>query len=222
MKHIATLRVPATSANLGPGFDAMGMALALWNTFDLYADSSVDSIVVDTNGEGAGIHPTGKRHLVASILLDEYPQARQLRIVCRNLVPSGSGLGSSSTATLAGVLLAACLRAGAPGAQPDARAMQTALARAVAIEGHGDNVAPALLGGLVLVAEDGPCLIARQVPIAPLTVAVCVPEVHFLTEHARAALPAVYSRADAVFNIARGALVVEALRHRRSGHCSGR
>jgi homoserine kinase len=195
----------------------MGLALDLWNTFELYEDAQVRGIVVETHGEGADALPADGSHLVIRTMVEElnlhapfYPRNAHYRVVCRNDVPCGSGLGSSSTATLAGLILARRILDGA-GALNDA-ARQRVLARAFEIEGHGDNVAPALLGGLVAVTSHGDAVIAEKLSVAPLTAVVCVPQLHFLTSHARSVLPTQYSRADSVFNIGRVSLVVEALR----------
>lgn len=211
------IRVPATSANLGPGFDAMGIALDLWNTFELREDPSVQGIAVETHGEGAGVLANDSGHLVVRTMVEELQmhapfdvRSVNCRIVCTNAVPVGSGLGSSSTATLAGLMLARHLAE--PASLQSEAGRQRILARACEIEGHGDNVAPALLGGLVVVAIRDGQPVAERIATAPLTVTVCVPQVHFLTSHARSVLPTSYSRADAVFNIGRAALVVEALR----------
>lgn len=211
------LSVPATSANLGPGFDAMGIALNLWNTFELRVDPTVNGIAVETHGEGADVLPTDSGHLVVRTMIEELslhapfdPRAVHYRIVCHNAVPCGSGLGSSSTATLAGLMLARHVLE--PASLHSAAGRQRILSRAFDIEGHGDNVAPALLGGLVVVTSRDGAVVAEKIPTPPLTVTVCVPQLHFLTSHARSVLPPTYSRADAVFNLGRAALVVEALR----------
>ncbi|MCX6017817.1 MAG: homoserine kinase [Chloroflexi bacterium] len=211
------IHVPATSANLGPGFDAMGIALDLWNTFELREDPAVQGIAVETRGEGAGVLAADSGHLVVRTMLEELSlhapfdvRSAHYRVICTNAVPVGSGLGSSSTATLAGLMLARHLLE--PASLNSAAGRQRILARACEIEGHGDNVAPALLGGLVVVAMRDGQPVAENIPMVPTTVTVCVPQLHFLTSHARAVLPATYSRADAVFNIGRAALVVEALR----------
>jgi homoserine kinase len=217
MKRRLRVRVPATSANLGPGFDSLGLALDLWNTFDLYDDETARGVLVETRGEGAEQLPVDGSHLVVRTMVEELslhtpfdPRAAQFRLICDNAVPCGSGLGSSSTATLGGLMLARALLD--PEGHTSAAGRRRILGRAVEIEGHGDNVAPALLGGLVAVSGAGEDVITCAVPVAPLTVVVCVPQMHFLTSHARSVLPTSYSRADAVFNIGRAALVVEALR----------
>jgi homoserine kinase len=223
------VRIPATSANLGPGFDCMGMALDLWNTFELHEAAPGQGIVVESHGEGAATLPTGPTNLVAQTMLaelnrltddgrrttdhapDPHPSSvvrhpSSFRIVCRNAIPCASGLGSSSTAVLAGLIFAHTLARG----HMD---RDVVLARATSLEGHGDNVGPALYGGLLLISYDGATVVAERVELAPLRVVVCVPEFNFLTSEARAALPKTVSRADAVFNAGRAMLVAEALRN---------
>ena len=206
------VRIPATTANLGPGFDCMGLALDLWNTFELHLGG--DGIAVETHGEGASWLPVDATNLTAAVLRDELgddaPEA--FRVVCHNAVPAASGLGSSSTATLAGVLFAHALRNAQRGEDPAELDMAAVLERAVAIEGHGDNVAPALLGGFVVVVPDEKGVLVQRVPHVPVKTVVCVPEFKYLTSDARAALPSSYSKADAIFNIGRAMLVAEALR----------
>ena len=114
MKFIAS--VPATSANLGPGFDSLGLALNLWNRFELQPFSGNQPITIETLGEGSNLLPTDQTHLAAQILLNEISRLATLagistnfpnfRLICHNQVPAGSGLGSSSTAVLGGLMLA--------------------------------------------------------------------------------------------------------------------
>ncbi|MBL8086777.1 MAG: homoserine kinase [Chthonomonas sp.] len=219
------VRIPATTANLGPGFDCMGLALDLWNTFSLHLSGAPGSVRVETVGEGATTLPTDATHLVARTMIDEtwpgmLPTDTGILIRCHNDVPAGSGMGSSSTAVLAGLIFASALAAHALH-RGDAQKvletvqstenMQRVLERAIKLEGHGDNVAPALLGGLILVVPNGSAVV-RRVEFSPLKVVVCVPDYKFLTVDARAALPTQYSKADAVFNIGHAVLVLEALR----------
>jgi homoserine kinase len=209
------VRVPATTANLGPGFDCMGLALDLWNHFELHLGG--ETVTVETHGEGAGRLPTDARHLVAATFMEEAaaqgrPAPAGFRVVCHNGVPPASGLGSSSTAILAGVILAqAWLREGQD-QDPAAVDSTTILERATALEGHGDNVAPALLGGFVIVVPDENGVITRRMPMLEMKAVVCVPDFNYLTADARAALPSSYSKADAIHNIGRAMLVAEALR----------
>ena len=223
-----SVRIPATSANLGPGFDCMGMALDLWNEFELHSTPGEGDICVEGSGEGADSLPTGRTNLIAQTMLDELArlnvinhlhsqdenrqssivnrQSYTYRIICRNNIPCGSGLGSSSTAVLAGLIFAHGLKFGY--VDP-----KTVLLRATAVEGHGDNVGPALYGGLLLISYDGTTIVSEHVDLPPLQVVVCVPDYHFLTSEARAALPKTLTRTDAVFNIGRAMLVAEALRN---------
>jgi homoserine kinase len=194
----------------------MGLALDLWNTFELHVGRG-DGIEVVSHGEGADRLPKDATNLTASILLSELksmgiPAPRRCEIVCHNTIPCASGLGSSSTATLAGLMFAQAIALEAKIRDPAAIDMDLVLARAVAIEGHGDNVAPALLGGFVIVVPDATGVLTQRIPHVPMKTVVCVPDFAYLTSEARAALPLSYSKADAIFNIGRAMLVAEALR----------
>lgn len=195
----------------------MGVALDLWNTFELH-QADKPGITVESHGEGADVLPNDKSHLVVRTMIDEITAYTPFdvkhvayHIVCNNAVPCGSGLGSSSTATLAGLLFANALLDphGFLGPAGQARILE----RAFEIEGHGDNVAPALLGGLVIVAGKDDSVVTRRLDLPPTKVVVCVPAFYFMTSHARLVLPVHYSRADAVFNIARAMLVVTGLQN---------
>ncbi len=210
------VRIPATTANLGPGFDCMGLALDLWNSFELHINEG-NAIQVESHGEGASKLPTDASNLTAAILVSELkangvPVPSGIKIVCHNTIPCASGLGSSSTATLAGLLFAQAVTLESQGKDPSAINRAEVLARAVAIEGHGDNVAPALLGGFVIVVPDSTGVLTQRIPHVPMKTVVCVPDFHYLTSEARAALPQSYSKGDAIFNIGRAMLVAEALR----------
>ncbi|MBL8059864.1 MAG: homoserine kinase [Chthonomonas sp.] len=216
------IRLPATSANLGPGFDSMGIALDLWNSFELNLCGPPGTVSVKTEGEGADWLPSDSSNLVAQTMIEEtwpgtMPTDLGIEIVCRNSIPAASGLGSSSTATLAGLIFASALAARAIDRDHVLEAVRheqnlnRVLGRAIKLEGHGDNVAPALLGGLILVVSNG-APIARPVEFQPLEVVVCVPNFRFLTTEARAALPGEYSKSDVVHNIGHSLLVLEALR----------
>lgn len=210
------VRVPATTANLGPGFDCMGLALDLWNTMELHIGG--DSISVQSHGEGADGLPTDATNLIASIYLDELDRLGLRRpsgfeLISHNTIPVASGLGSSSTATLAGVLFAEAHRLQAQGMDPSLIDRERVLERAVEIEGHGDNVAPALLGGFVIVVPDATGVLTQRIPHVPVKTVVCVPDFVYLTTDARKALPDTYSKSDAIYNIGRAMLVAQALRN---------
>jgi homoserine kinase len=205
------VRVPATTANLGPGFDALGLALDLWNEteFTVHADNR---IIVRVTGEGADVLPSDEHNLVVQAALHVFEQAGErppgLQIDCRNRIPLASGMGSSAAAVLTGVLGANALLSG--------RFDQQALLKlAVQMEGHPDNVAPALLGGLVVCLVDGEGVHARQLPPRenrhPINITLVLPEFDFPTQGARSVLPAQVDRSDAVFNLSRAVLVAEGL-----------
>jgi homoserine kinase len=201
-----TIKVPATSANLGPGFDALGLALDLWNesTFEL-----ADDFTVYVEGEGKGRLSQSRSNMIiraAQKLAERAGKELPAIIVrCTNHIPPGSGLGSSAAATLTGLLAANALtQANLSGDE--------ILKIATDIEGHPDNVAPALMGGLVVSTMNDQTIIARKLPIAPLHVTVVVPDFHFPTREARNSLPRKVKIKDAVHNISRAVLVAEAFR----------
>ncbi|OGO42484.1 MAG: homoserine kinase [Chloroflexi bacterium RBG_16_57_9] len=201
-----TVRVPATTANLGPGFDCLGLALTLYNRVEM--DSLPSGLSIEIEGEGADSLPKDVFNLVyrsTHALFDRIgrrPPGIRLRLI--NAVPLMRGLGSSSAAVIGG-LMAANTLAGAPLDQ------HSLLALATEIEGHPDNVAPALFGGLVAVSShEGEVLYARPA-IAPLHVVVVTPDLQVSTAMARRILPTQVSRADAVFNVGRAVLVALAL-----------
>lgn len=199
-------RAPATSANLGPGFDCFGLALDLVNEVILDPDAPPG---VSWEGEGAGELPTdGSDALSAALRRTAETAGRRLpplRLRGRNRIPVERGLGSSAAAVVAGVGLADRLLG--LGLSPDER-----LALAVELEGHPDNVAAALRGGLVLAYRAaGGWRAEALAPAAELRPAVLVPEARLSTVAARAALPREVPLADAAFNAGRAALAVVAL-----------
>ena len=158
-----TVRVPATTANLGPGFDCLALALDLWNrvTFRPEESAPAGSVQVRIHGRGSSYLPLDHRNLTARAFLRlfEYAgvPAPGVQIECTNRLPLGSGLGSSASAVLAGLLGAnACL--------PQPYPRETLLALAAEMEGHPDNAAAALWGGLVIVtsARAGAPSLARK------------------------------------------------------------
>jgi homoserine kinase len=204
------VRVPATSANLGPGFDALGLALGCHD--EVTARATASGVTVAVAGEGAGDLPGDDRHLVVRSMraafdeLGERPPGLELR--CLNRIPQARGLGSSSAAIVAGVLAARALVDGGPDRMPDA----AVLALAARLEGHPDNVAPCLLGGFTIAwtQADGAHAV-RDVPASDIRPVVFIPAERGLTDVARAALPATVPHRDAAFNAGRAALLVHAL-----------
>lgn len=204
------VRVPANSANLGPGFDSLGLALAMYDVVEVKA-LATPGTRVETRGEGEGVVPTGDRHLVARALRAglEYAGAPQvgLHLTCRNSIPHARGLGSSASAAVAGIMAARALVA-------DASVLDDAdvLRLATEFEGHPDNAAPAILGGATI-AWEGPEGV-RAVPMElddGLSATVLVPDVRLETSRARGVLPDRVPHADAARNSGRAALLVRAL-----------
>ena len=204
------VRVPASSANLGAGFDALGLALSLYNEV---VAREADGVDVTVEGEGAGRLPTGDRNVVALGVSAAYQAAgrrfRGCSLRCVNRIPLARGLGSSAAAWVAG-LVAGNLLMGGP---LDRAALLGLAARA---EGHPDNVAAALYGGLTVSAGgvDGATAVSLPVP-ADLRWVALVPDTPSSTAEARAVLPATVPRQDAVFNVQRVALLLAALQARR-------
>ena len=206
----ATVRVPATSANLGPGFDALGLAVDLCD--DLELEATTGSVEILARGEGADSVPTGEEHLVVRALRRglDHAGAPQIGIRLRthNRIPHGRGLGSSAAATVAGLLLARALVA-----EPEALDDATVLQLACEFEGHPDNAAPALLGGVVLSWMRGQTARAVSLTIAEdvLRPLVLLPRTTLSTTVARSLLPETVPHADAVHNASRTALLTHAL-----------
>ena len=200
------VRVPATSANLGPGFDVLGLALGLYNEIGY---DEADRVTVAIEGEGAGSLDPGEGNVVARAARMVYETAGRrfpgAAIRCLNRIPPARGLGSSAAAWVGG-LLAANSMLGLP-LDRDA-----VLALACRAEGHPDNVAAALFGGLTVscVSGEGVRAVSLPVPVDLLWV-VLVPDMESSTREARAILPQTVSRADAVFNLQRMGLFLAAI-----------
>ena len=201
---------PATSANLGPGFDALGLALGLYD--EVVARVAGVGIRVTVTGEGEADLPSDETHLVARCLLTTLERLGAapagIALTCRNAIPQARGLGSSSAAIVAGILAGRALVEDGERRLPD----DAVLRLATEIEGHPDNVAPCLLGGLTIAwldASGGRAV--RLPPAASVRPLLLVPEERGLTAHARAALPASVPHRDAAFNAGRAALLVPAL-----------
>ena len=213
VSRAVTVRAPATSANLGPGFDTLGLALEQCDEIEATAEfgGPAQPVVVDVEGVGTDDVPRDERHLVVRAMRAAFAewgeQPAALRLTCRNTVPHGRGLGSSAAAIVAGVVAAAEL------VEPGGLDRQRLLELAGRLEGHPDNVAACLLGGLTLAWSD-PAGIARATSVdvhAGITPVVCVPPAAVSTETARGLLPDSVSHHDAAVNAARAALLVQAL-----------
>ena len=200
------IKIPATSANLGPGFDALGLALNLWNVTEI---TEAGSFSLDIEGEGSKKLAFNKKNLIYRSAQELYEKANKkipaLSIRCLNHIPLGSGLGSSAAAILTGML-------GANALLGSVLSREEILNLATEMEGHPDNIAPALCGGLVVSTMEEGRVIARQLPIQPLFITVVLPEFNFTTKQARAVLPEQVSMKDAIHNISRAVLVTEAFR----------
>jgi homoserine kinase len=202
-----TVRVPATSANVGPGFDAFGLALDLCNEVVVHMGAHVS---VTWEGEGADELPTDGSDLVsrtiASVAERMQLEVPPVALHGRNRIPLGRGLGSSSAAIVAGIAIASrVLDLGiVDGSDP-----YPVFALAAEFEGHPDNVASATYGGFTVALPDG--TVRRFEPHPSLRPVVLVPPFSLPTEQARAALAPEVRRVDAVFNVAHAALVVDAI-----------
>jgi homoserine kinase len=199
--------VPASTANLGPGFDCLALALELRNHLELTVQSH--GLEIEIEGEGAGSlpHDASNRMVQAALATFDAAGSRPegLRFRCVNRIPLGSGLGSSAAAIIAGVLAARAL------AEMNL-SFERVLELANELEGHPDNIAASLYGGLTAVTSRPHGLLARRIPMAELTLAIAVPELPLSTHAMRQALPASVPLADTVFNLGHLALTLEALR----------
>jgi homoserine kinase len=204
-----TVSVPATSANLGPGFDTLGMALSHYDHYT--AEVTGSGLEIDIRGEGEKEAPRDENNLVFKALRLVFDSLGEkipgLKISCENNIPHGRGMGSSGAAVAGGVMLAAGLLA-----QKHQLTEQQLLEFATELEGHPDNVAPALFGGLTIawVDDSGPHHKKLTVHrgISPL---VLVPSNQMSTKLARSLQPDSVPHTDAVFNVSRSALLVAAL-----------
>lgn len=208
----AVARSPATSANLGPGFDSFGLALGLYDDFEVTLLRA--GLEIDVEGEGAELVPGDESHLVVTAMRAAFDRLgmRQpgLRLRCRNRVPHGRGLGSSASAIVSGVALARAL------AESEQQlGNEEALGLAAEIEGHPDNVAACLFGGFTLAwtTEQGVRAL-RMEPHPELRPVVFVPPAPVATELARDLLPAGVTHREASVNAAHAGLLVAAITSR--------
>jgi len=220
-----TVTVAATSANLGPGFDCLGLALDLRDRVTVVASAPRDGRPATTEctvtGHGAGTVPTDADHLVAATLraglAELLPGATQpdLLLDCSNDIPHGRGLGSSAAAMVAGLAAAWELAALRADLQPEER-VPWLVDRASALEGHGDNAGAAVLGGAIVAWTEAERYRALPLTVDPtLELVVAVPQAVLPTHLARAMLSPTVSRGDAVFTGAHTVVLAHALAGRR-------
>ena len=205
-----SVRVPATTANLGPGFDTLGLALAFYDELEVSVRSQPGA-TVSVHGVGEGTIPTDESNLVVTSIAFTFDKLGQklpgLDLVAHNNIPHGRGMGSSGAAIVSGIMAAKGLLSGIVDVSSD-----QILAFATELEGHPDNVAPAIFGGLTIAwtTPTGPrskkLMVHRGV--SPL---VLVPEFTMSTELARSLQPENVPHEDAIFNVSRSALLIAAL-----------
>jgi homoserine kinase len=205
---IVRVRVPATSANCGPGFDSLGLAVNLYNTFT-YELLSEENLVLEVKGEGAKFMKAQPKNLAFLSFYKLWNKVRKekvgLKIQMENKIPLARGLGSSSSAIVAGLTAANALTGNTFSAED-------LIAMATEIEGHPDNVAPAILGGFTIsFMEDGKAHSVKLMPAKPFSLIALIPNMPLATSKARAALPKKVPMEDAVFSMSRASLLVACL-----------
>lgn len=202
------LRIPATTANMGPGFDCVGMAFAFYNYIDFEEFGEIGDCELTADGE-AGTIDLSKENLIYKAYQAAFHHMQRpvlgVKMHFENNIPYSRGLGSSSAALIGGVKAANILM----GAPMDAHEM---LKVALQFEGHPDNIAPALLGGVVLSGlHHGEVFYKKIIPPERLHCTVVIPDYPLATKRAREVLPKDITMQDAVFNVGRMALLVDAL-----------
>lgn len=206
------VRVPATSANLGAGYDTFGLALSLYDEVEVEATPSSDpGVTVAVSGVGAGIVPEDGSNLVAKTIARVYSRHGRrlpaLHLRCTNAIPHGSGLGSSAAAIVAGVQAARGLLAGDVDLS-----REDVYAIATEFEGHPDNAAPAVFGGFTISwMSDGAAQVANGAIDRRIRVVAFTPDFSSPTAVARTLVPEAYPKPDALHNVARAALFVHAI-----------
>ena len=211
--QIVTVRVPATTANLGPGYDSLGLALALHDTLTVES-LETDELLFELRGEGAETLPRDASHLVIRAMEAAFERLGfrhgGLKVTADNVNPHGRGLGSSASAVVAAVSAANAM-------VPEAhrRGRDWILQLTSEIEGHPDNVAPAIFGGLALSWQDSDQYSSTSATVVDSVIpVVAVPDFELSTEAARALLPASVGHHAAAMNAGRAALLIHALTHK--------
>lgn len=208
--HTATVRVPGTSANLGPGFDSLGLAVSLYDTLSV-TTLEAPGLEFDLSGEGVEDLPRDASHLVVKTLDIAWARLGYsragVRIAAANVLPHGRGLGSSASAIVAAIMAANALVA-----PEDRQDRAWVLQLASELEGHPDNVAPAIFGAVAVSWLEGDAYASAKVtPSALVVPVVAIPDVELKTERARGMLPATVPHAEAAANSGRAALLMHAL-----------
>ena len=209
------VRVPASSANLGPGFDSIGCALGVWDHCRA-SITEAPGLVVEVEGEGAGAVPLDETHLVHRAMRAAWAGAgvvppEGLLLECRNAVPHGRGMGSSATAIVTGIVAALGLQSVSSGlgAEVDLDAANSLAAR---LEGHPDNASASIFGGVTLSWTEDSGTTTVRLPVHPeLEPVVFAPETQLSTARARSVLPQQVRLADAAANSARAALLAHSV-----------
>lgn len=207
------VRVPASSANLGPGFDVLGLGLGVYLRCTLRASAGGLKILV--SGSAAESIPADSSNLIWKLFAERAQAGENFELHIENDIPLGRGMGSSAAAVLAGLALAGEFR-GQGTETPEGR--QTLIEQATKIEGHPDNAAAAVLGGFVVSGQtdDGKVIALPCAAPSNIEMLLVIPEFQLSTESARAALPIEYTRKDAVFNLQRVGLLLAALQNGRN------
>ena len=206
------VRIPGTTANCGPGFDTIGMACTIYNDLELTL-SRTGPVEIFVTGEGSNSLPKDERNIVLravrQVLVAVNSPCQGIRLVMHNNIPLSRGLGSSAAAIVGGLVAANA-------ATGNMLSNDIILNMATAIEGHPDNVAPALYGGIAIsVATEKEVHCLHFAPIRSLAMIIAVPEFTLSTHKARSVLPVSVPLKDAIFNVSRTAMLVSAL-------CSGK
>ena len=211
------VRVPASTGNVGPGFDAVGLALSVYNEVRLIGRSAGPALAIEIEGEGAGTISTDGSNLVLRAVQRGFraakrpmPPSVELRLL--NRIPLARGLGSSATAIVGGL-------AAADAATGHRLSREDLLSLAAEMEGHPDNAAPCLFGGLTVSTMVSGRVVSASCRdkglFRGMKLVAAVPDFELRTKDARAVLPRTVSRADAVFNVGRAVLLLAALKERR-------